>query len=310
MAQTNVNPVASAMAITHAHQPIYIRIWNFNTQWPVVWVAIIVALIIMAVVAPFVAPFDYAETDIPARNAPPFWYADWYAEHPGEEVRLLGADAFGRDILSRLMHGARISLSVSLIAITAGMIVGTLLGLAAGYFVGLIDEVISRFVDIWLALPFILIAMLAAIVFGTNLTVVLGLLSLLAWSVFVRNVRAEALSLRTRDYVSSARIAGASHARIVFRHILPGVINTIIVIATLRVGQLILAEATLSYLGAGLPSPTPAWGLMVSEGREYLRTAWWSTFFPGAAIVILVMALNFLGDWFRDKFDPRLRQLG
>jgi len=294
---------------TEGEKPVWVRAWEFNTRWPVLPVAVIVALVIMAIVAPFAAPFDYAETDLPARNAPPFWYSEYYAARPAEDVRILGADAFGRDIFSRLMHGARISLTVSAIAIVAGMLVGTALGLVAGYFGGMTDEFVSRFVDIWLALPFILIAMLAAIVFDTSLPVVLGLLTLLAWSVFVRNIRAETLSLKTRDYVSLARISGASNWRIVIRHILPGVVNTVIVIATLRVGQLILAEATLSYLGAGLPSPTPAWGLMVAEGREYLRTAWWSTFFPGFAIVLLVMALNFLGDWFRDKFDPRLGQL-
>jgi peptide/nickel transport system permease protein len=191
----------------------------------------------------------------------------------------------------------------------AGMLVGSTLGLLAGYFGGLVDEVITRFVDIWLSLPFILIAMVAAIVLGTSTNVVMGVLALLAWSVFVRNVRAEVLSLKTRDYVALARVAGASTTRIILLHLLPGVVNTIVVIATLRVGQLIIAEATLSYLGAGIPSPTPAWGLMVSEGRDYLSTAWWTSLFPGAAIFILVMALNFIGDWFRDRMDPRLRQL-
>lgn len=283
--------------------------WGFMRRWPVIPMAILTGMIIMAAIAPYVAPFDYAETDLISRNAPGFWDNGWYAEHPEATRHLLGTDPYGRDILTRVMHGARVSLTVSAIAIVAGMVVGTALGIAAGYYGGFVDEVISRFVDIWLSLPFILLAMIAAIVFGTGFTVVLALMSLLAWSVFVRNIRAEVLSLRERDYVKLAKIAGASDLRIMWRHLFSGVLNTIIVIATLRVGQLILAEATLSYLGAGLPSPTPAWGLMVAEGREYIRTAWWTAFFPGLSIVLLVLSLNFLGDWLRDRFDPRLRQL-
>jgi peptide/nickel transport system permease protein len=167
-----------------------------------------------------------------------------------------------------------------------------------------------RLEDVWLSLPFLLIALVAAVVIGKSFGVVMGLLALLAWSAFVRNVRAEVLSLKTRDYVALARVAGAPTTRIIIRHILPGVVNTIIVIATLRVGQLILAEASLSFLGAGIPAPTPAWGLMVAEGRDYLGTGqWWISFFPGMAIFLVVMSLNFLGDWMRDRLDPRLRQL-
>lgn len=283
--------------------------WGFMRRWPVLPVLILGGMAVMALIAPYAAPYDYAETDLISRNAPGFWNNGWYAENPDAKRHILGTDSYGRDILSRVMHGARVSLTVSAIAIVAGMVVGTSLGLLAGYYGGWVDELISRFVDIWLSLPFILLAMIAAIVFGTGLTVVLALMTLLAWSVFVRNIRAEVLSLRERDYVKLARIAGASDFRIIYRHLFSGVLNTIIVIATLRVGQLILAEATLSYLGAGLPSPTPAWGLMVAEGREYLRTAWWTAFFPGVSIVLLVLALNFLGDWLRDRFDPRLRQL-
>ncbi|MDP3062619.1 MAG: ABC transporter permease [Chloroflexota bacterium] len=283
--------------------------WRFNVRWPLLPAAILVGLVLVAILAPWIAPYSPFQIDLAAKNAPPFWYTSWYSENPDISRRILGADYVGRDLLSRIMHGARISLTVSAIAILAGMLVGSTLGLIAGYFGGLVDEVITRFVDIWLSLPFILIAMVAAIVFGATTKVVMGVLALLAWSVFVRNVRAEVLSLKTRDYVALARVAGASTSRIILRHILPGVINTIVVIATLRVGQLIIAEATLSYLGAGIPSPTPAWGLMVSEGRDYLSTAWWTSLFPGAAIFVLVMAMNFIGDWFRDRMDPRLRQL-
>ncbi|MFN3973932.1 MAG: ABC transporter permease, partial [Dehalococcoidia bacterium] len=182
-------------------------------------------------------------------------------------------------------------------------------GLIAGYFGGVVDELISRMVDIWLSLPFIVVALAAVILFGQSFSVMIGLLALLAWAPFVRNVRAEVMVLKTKDYVALAKVAGASVPRILVTHILPGVLNTVIVIATLRVGQLILFEAILSFLGAGIPPPTPAWGVMVADGRNYVHDAWWVSFFPGLAIFLVVMSLNFLGDWVRDRFDPRLRQL-
>ncbi len=163
--------------------------------------------------------------------------------------------------------------------------------------------------DIWLALPFLLVALVVVIVFGQSVITMMGVLAMVSWSLFVRNVRAEVLSLKTRDYVNLAKVSGASTPRILLKHILPGVMNTMVVIATLNVGGLILTEATLSFLGAGIPAPTPAWGLMISEGRDYLRTGWWMAVMPGAAIFLVVMSLNFMGDWLRDRLDPRLRQI-
>jgi peptide/nickel transport system permease protein len=195
------------------------------------------------------------------------------------------------------------------ISLTSGVLLGTALGLIAGYVGGIVDELIMRIVDVWLALPFVLLALVAVILFGASLGLIMILLALFTWASFVRFVRAEVLSLRERDYVALAKVAGASTARIILIHILPGVANTIIVISTLRVGQLILTEATLSFIGAGIPAPTPAWGLMVAEERTYIVTAWWSAFFPGLAIFLVVMSLNFMGDWMRDHFDPRLRQI-
>jgi peptide/nickel transport system permease protein len=154
-----------------------------------------------------------------------------------------------------------------------------------------------------------LIALVVVIVLGQSFSVLLGILAFSTWGAFARQVRAETLALREMDYVALARVAGASSFRIMYRHILPGTANTVIVISTLRVGFLILLEATLSYLGAGIPPPTPAWGAMIADGRDYLATAWWVAFFPGVAIFLVVMALNFIGDWTRDQFDPRLRQL-
>ncbi|MCH8310819.1 MAG: ABC transporter permease [Chloroflexi bacterium] len=222
---------------------------------------------------------------------------------------ILGGDNIGRDLLSRIIHGARVSLTVTAISLTSGLLVGISMGLVAGYFGGLLDEVIMRITDVWLGLPFILIAIVVVIALGQTMIILLCLLALLSWTPFVRNVRGEVLTLKELDYVSLARVAGASTFRILIWHILPGVTNTVIVIATLRVGQLILTEAILSFLGAGIPPPTPAWGAMVNDGRAFINDAWWIAFFPGVCIFLIVMSLNFFGDWMRDRLDPRLRQL-
>ena len=228
----------------------------------------------------------------------------------------LGTDEVGWDIFSRLIHAARVTLLVAGISLISGLVVGASLGLIAGYadqisprFGRHLDEFVMRVVDIWLGLPFIIVALAVVIVLGQSLMVLLGLLAMLAWTPFVRNVRAEVLSIKKQEYVALAKVAGAGSFRILTVHILPGVTNTLIVIATLRVGQLIIAEAILSFLGAGVPPPKPSWGAMIADGRGYLADAWWIAFFPGVAIFLVVMALNFLGDWFRDRLDPRLRQL-
>ncbi|MBI4219002.1 MAG: ABC transporter permease [Chloroflexi bacterium] len=265
--------------------------------------AILLVLVMCGLFAPFIAPHDPIKSDLRLRNAPPVWLEGGTAKH------LLGGDPLGRDLLSRVIFGARVSLLVAAVSIGAGLIVGTGLGMVAGYFGGLADEGIMRAADVSRAVPFILIALVIAIVFEQSLGVILGILAYATWPVFARQVRAQVLVLREADYVSLARIAGASSWRILARHITPGIVNTVTVVATLQVGALILTEATLSFLGAGIPPPTPAWGVMVAEGRNYLTTAWWVSFFPGSAIFLTVLALNFMGDWLRDHLDPRLRQL-
>jgi peptide/nickel transport system permease protein len=179
----------------------------------------------------------------------------------------------------------------------------------SGYFGGYVDEIVVRIMDISLAIPFLLLALIVVMVFGASLTVLMGVLALSTWAGPARLVRSQVLQLKTLDYVALAKVSGASTFRILYKHILPGVTNTIIVVATLAVGSVILSEAILSFLGAGVPPPTPTWGSMVADGRDYLGSAWWVAFFPGMAIVLTVLAFNFLGDWLRDWFDPRLRQL-
>lgn len=277
---------------------------QFFKNWPVLPVVILVIIVFVAIFADWVAPHDPLDNTLRARNTPPVWHAEG-----GTWTYIIGADTIGRDLLSRLFHGARVSLMVMAIALITGTIIGTAIGLIAGYFGGVLDEVLMRLVDIFLGLPFVLVAMVLAVVLGQSLSTMIIVLAVLTWAGYVRNVRGEVLSLRERDYVALARVAGASLPRILVMHILPGVINTVLVIATLRSGQLILAESFLSFLGAGIPPPTPTWGAMIADGRNYLRDAWWISFFPGLAIFLTVMALNFLGDWLRDKLDPRLRQL-
>lgn len=277
--------------------------WKTLRRYPVLPGVIVVIVIVCAVFAPWIAPQDPLKGGLLDRTAPPMWYPDGTSRH------ILGADPMGRDLLSRVIYGARISATIAAVVLTAGGILGTLIGMLSGYLGGQWDNLIMRFVDLSLAIPFILIALIVVIVFGQSFTTIVALLVLFSWGAFARQVRAESLQLKTLGYVSLARVAGASSAWIIRKHILPGVINTVLVVATLRVGTLILMESLLSFLGAGIPAPTPAWGAMVADGRDYVSSAWWISFFPGLAIFLTVAAFNFLGDWLRDYFDPRLRQL-
>ncbi|HET9490009.1 MAG TPA: ABC transporter permease [Methylomirabilota bacterium] len=270
----------------------------------IVFVAVLlVILVIPAVLAPWLSPHDPLEGRLAQKLKPPAWLAGGTWEFP------LGTDPLGRDILSRLIWGARVSLSVSLVAIVIGGLVGTVLGLVAGYFGGWTDTLIMRVVDVAFSLPTILLALVLAVVVGPSFQTVIVIVALLLWARYARQVRGEVLSVRERDFVAQARIAGCSHLRIIFGHILPNVSNTLIVLATLQVGYVILLEGTLSFLGVGIPPPSPAWGLMVATGRGLIVSAWWVSFFPGLAILVTVLVLNLLGDWLRDRLDPRLRQV-
>jgi peptide/nickel transport system permease protein len=273
-------------------------------RYPVVPLALLVCLLVLpAALAPQIAPYDPLRGSLAKRLKPPVWMDGGTSEH------LLGTDKLGRDILSRMIHGARVSLAVSLIAIVVGGIIGVALGLVSGYFGGKTDALLMRLVDISLSLPTILLALVLVAAVGPSFSTVITVLVVLLWARYARLVRGETLGIKERDFIARARVAGASHVRIMGRYIFPNVVNSLTVLATLQVGYVILLESALSFLGAGLPRPTPAWGLMIADGRELIVTAWWVSMFPGLAIMLTVLALNLLGDWLRDHLDPKLRNV-
>jgi peptide/nickel transport system permease protein len=273
-------------------------------RYPVVPLAILMFLLVIpALLATQVAPYDPLQGSLSKRLKPPVWQEGGTSDH------LLGTDKLGRDMLSRIIHGSRVSLMVSMVAIFVGGSLGTVLGLISGYFGGWVDSLLMRLVDISLSLPTILLALVLVAAVGPSFGTVVGVLVVLLWARYARLVRGETLSVKQRDFIARARVAGASHARIMARYIFPNVVNSLVVLATLQVGYVILLESALSFLGAGLPRPTPAWGLMIADGRELIVTAWWVSMFPGMAIMLTVLALNLLGDWLRDHLDPKLRNV-
>ncbi len=299
--------MAEAHAIERTLRAATQRGWSFARlrtlrKWPITSIIILVPFLIASVAAPLVAPYGLNEGELSNRLLPPLFFG-------GTTDFVLGTDALGRDMLSRIIYGARITALVAGVALIVGGAFGTAMGLISGYFGGWIDEVLMRIVDIKFSLPFILIALALTLIYGSSLTLLLALLAFLNWGGFARQVRGEVLLLREMDYVKLAKVAGASTPRILIKHIFPGVANTVAVVATLSVGGLILAEAGLSFLGAGIPPPTPAWGSMTASGRLYIATSWWASVMPGLAIALVVVALTLLGDWMRDRLDPRLRQI-
>jgi peptide/nickel transport system permease protein len=270
---------------------------------PWIPIVIITIMLAMALFAPLLAPHSPIEQTLRDKLLPPFWVEGGSLHYP------LGTDAFGRDILSRLIYGARVSLLVAALALTAGGGVGLTIGIVAGYFGGIVDNVLMRLVDAAFTFPAILFALLLAVTMGQGLGTLVLAISLLLWASFARVIRGEVLTLKQRDFVALARVRGCSSARIMLTHILPNVLNTFMVLVTLNIGVVIIAEASLSFLGAGIPPPTPTWGLMVSDGRGRIADAWWVSLIPGIAITLLVLSVNVFGDWLRDRLDPRLRQL-
>jgi peptide/nickel transport system permease protein len=264
--------------------------------------AVLLLLVVGAIFAPQLAPYDPLHTSLTERLQPPAFAG-------GTEAHLLGTDKLGRDVLSRIIFGSRVSLSVSLVVIVITATIGTMLGILGGYLGGWVDGLLMRVTDISLAFPGILIALLLAVTLGPSFTTVMLAISLLGWAPYARLIRGEVLKLRNADFVLQARIMGCSPLRIMITHIFPNIVNPLLILSTLSVGLVILLESTLSFLGAGIPPPTATWGSMVSDGRGLIDTAWWISFFPGLAIGLVVLSGNFLGDWLRDRLDPRLRQI-
>ena len=254
-----------------------------------------------AVFAPKLAPWDPARQMLLKRLRPPMWQERGLREHP------LGTDHLGRDILSRILYGGRISLGVGLTAVTLSALLGVTLGLLAGFFGGRADAFIMRVVDVFLAIPYILLAMGVVFALGPSLFNVILVMAVTRWVQFARIVRADVLSIRERDFVAGARARGNRPLRVLLHHVLPNALTPIIVVATLELAFMIIYESALSFLGLGVQPPTPTWGWMLADGRNYLATAWWLATFPGLAIMLTVLAVNLLGDWLRDTLDPRLK---
>lgn len=272
-------------------------------KYPVIPLLIVLSLLTTAIFGAWIAPHAPDQGELDELLLPPSWMAGGASDH------LLGTDKFGRDIVSRLIYGARISLTLSLLAIAFSGSIGTSLGLVAGYFGGIVDMALMRLVDAALSLPLILMAVVLAVILNPSYSNVILVIALLLWPRYARQIRGETLAIKEQDFVALARVAGCSNLRIIMRHILPNVVPTLLVLATLQVGYVILLESSLSFLGVGIPPPTPAWGLMVADGRSFISTAWWISIFPGIAILLTVLAFNLLGDWIRDRLDPKLRQV-
>jgi peptide/nickel transport system permease protein len=262
-----------------------------------VGLGIIILLYLVALLAPFIAPYDpIAQTDI-ARTG----YLSPRPEY------LLGTDRFGRDVLSRIIYGSRISLSIGFVATAISITIGTLFGATAGYFGGKVDTMIMRFTDMVLAFPRLILLIMIVALFGPSITMIILVLGLTQWPGTTRIVRGDVLSLREREFIHAAHALGMSRLRIMMRHLIPNVLAPVIVTATLGIGNTIVMEAGLSFLGLGVQPPTPTWGSMVAEGRDNLLGAWWVATFPGLIIVLVVLAFNLVGDGLRDALDPRLR---
>jgi peptide/nickel transport system permease protein len=268
---------------------------------PTVPLTIIAVITFMAIFAPMFTSYDPIKQSLLDSLTPPSFIEG------GDPAHFLGTDNFGRDIWSRLVYGGRISLSVSALVILIGGSLGVVVGTISGYFGGWFDSILMRVVDIILSFPLILIVIVMVTMVGASINNIIILVALLIWPRLARMIRAEAISIRSQDYVTLARISGASHLRIMTRHIIPNVIPTLIVICTLEVGAIILLESSLSFLGVGIPPPNPSWGVMVADGRGQVASGWWISLFPGLAIMIVVLAMNVTGDWLRDKLDPRLQ---
>jgi peptide/nickel transport system permease protein len=279
------------------------RLGLFGRGLPLASLVIFGLVVIAAIGGEAIAPHDPNGLDLGMTFHPPFWLDGGSIDYP------LGTDNLGRDIFSRIIAGARISLTVAAYAIVISGGIGALIGMISGYFGRWVDTLIMRLVDIQMSIPSLALALVIATVLSPSLTTVIVVISITYWTWYARIVRGEILSLKERDYVALAKVAGCSTATIFVRHLLPNILNTLLVLATLQVGQVIIFEASLSFLGLGIQTPDVSWGLMLADARNYIQNAWWAITLPGVAIMLTCLSANLIGDWLRDTLDPRRRQL-
>ncbi len=294
-------PAGGALLLSEAE--ISARPAARNRKLPIIPLGIIAVFVLAAILAPLLSPADPHEQSLRNRFKPPVW------EEGGSWKYALGTDRLGRDMLSRIIWGSRVSLAAGVLAVLLASAFGASVGLVAGYYGGRVDAALMRMTDATLSFPVILLALILAVTVGPSFTNVVVAISVILWARYARVIRGQVLTLMQLDFIAQARIAGAGAWRIITRHLFPNTLNTLVVLVTLQIGYVIILEASLSFLGAGIPPPIPAWGSMIAEGREFVTSAWWVSMFPGLAILLVVLAFNLLGDWLRDTFDPKLRQL-
>ena len=292
-------PAALARPEADGAAPPVARGWRL----PLVPLGIIALFLIVAIVAPLLGLPDPQEQSLRNRFKPPVW------EGGGTWAHALGTDRLGRDLLSRIVWGSRISLAAGVLTVLLASAFGAAVGLTAGYYGGRVDAVLMRITDATMSFPVILLALILAVTVGPSFTNVVVAIAVILWARYARVIRGQVLTLMQLDFVAQARIAGAGAWRIITRHLLPNTLGTLLVLVTLQIGYVIIVEASLSFLGAGIPPPIPAWGSMNAEPRDFITSAWWASLFPGLPILLVVLAFNLLGDWPRDTLDPKLRQL-
>jgi peptide/nickel transport system permease protein len=268
---------------------------------PVLGLFFVGTFLFLVIFGYWIAPYSFDEWDLIDSNLPPAWMEEGSTRH------LLGTDTLGRDVLSRIIHGSRFSLAIAVGCIAVYASIGITLGLLSGFLGGKVDMITMRLCDLWMGMPAIILAILLVSILGPSALTIIVIVGITGWPAYTRIVRGECMSIAQNDYIKLARVAGCSNLRIMFSHILPNLANTIIIMVTLNIGQIIILTATLSFLGLGTQPPSPDWGLMMSEGRQYINYAWWLVVFPGIAIMIAVLGFNLVGDWLREILDPKQR---
>ena len=279
------------------------RVLDALKRAPMIPLAILLFFVVLAIFADVISPYSPVDVSLRDRLTPPFWQTEGSMSYP------LGTDPLGRDLATRVAYGAQTTLMVAAATVLLSAAIGVVLGLIAGYNRGIVDTVIMRAADITIAFPIILFAIMLVVILGPGIINLVISVGVVLWARFARVIRGEVLILMERDFVARARVSGCSSFRIIVVHLFPNIVNTMVVLLTLQIGFVIIIESSLSFLGAGVPPPTPAWGSMIAEGREYTTNAWWVSVVPGVALALIVISFNLLGDWLREALDPRQRQV-